>query len=253
MRLLLPPPHDAKVGPYPAEVDPAVVYEAMERPPPAGRPWVMINMVTSADGGTAVDGVSRPLGGPPDQRVFSAVRAAADVILVGAGTVRAEHYGRPRTPERLQARRRQRGQAPFPRVAVVSASLCFDGDALGGGAPERPLVFTVAGADAGRRAGLEGMAEVVEAGVDQVDLGRALADLGARGARVVLVEGGPSLNGQLVEADLVDELCLTVSPCLVAGSSARVVADSAGGQWPCQLTHVLEEEGFLFLRYRRRP
>ena len=83
-------------------------------------------MVASVDGATAIDGVSGGLGGPADKQVFSAIRGVADVILAGAGTVRAERYGPPRTPPSIQAARRARGQAAKPRLAVVSRSLDLD-------------------------------------------------------------------------------------------------------------------------------
>ncbi len=259
MRLLLPDPSDPgapgpdAAGLDPADVDPAVVYAAAARLPPPARPWVVVNMVASIDGATAVDGVSGPLGGPADARVFSAVRAIADVILAGRRTVAAERYRPPRTPEHLQEERVGRGQARRPRVAIVSASLRLDPtDALFTEAEEAPVVLTVAHADPERRAALEPVAEVVEAGADRVEPDAALAALAQRGARVVLSEGGPALNGQLVEADLVDEVCLTVSPALAGGDSTRLAAGlGAGTLRPCRLASALEEDGFLFLRYLR--
>jgi len=211
-------------------------------------------MVSSVDGATALDGASGSLGGPADRIVFQAVRAVADVILVGAATVRAEGYGVPTVADEPQAeRRRSRGQAPRPRLAIVSRSLDLDLDAALFRDPEQPpFVVTTTDADPERRTALAGVAEIIEAGEASVDLRSALGRLHDRGARVVLAEGGPTLNGQLVAAGLVDELCLTLSPLLVAGPSRRLAEGPVGtGPLPLILDRVLTEDGFLFLRYVR--
>lgn len=92
------------------------------------------------------------------------------------------------------------------------------------------------------------------AGEGSVDLGRALAALGDGGTRSVLAEGGPSLNRALAAAGLLDEVCLTVSPRLVAGDSRRILAGPAlaAGGAALRLHAVCEDEGLLFLRYRVR-
>jgi riboflavin biosynthesis pyrimidine reductase len=110
----------------------------------------------------------------------------------------------------------------------------------------------VEAADPDRRAEVEQRADVIVAGTERVDLGRALRALGDLGARVVLSEGGPSLNGQLLAEDLVDELCLSVAPLVAAGTSDRI---AAGPELPSplefDLAHVLTEDHYLFLRYVR--
>lgn len=246
MRQLLPEPHD--------DVDPIEAYETDLRPAPADRPWVMLNMITSADGATAVEGVSGGLGGAPDRLVFKAIRSLADFILVGSGTVRAENYGPPRTDHRLQERRVLRGQAPHPRIAVVSSRLDLDlGSPLFADSDPPALVITSPGADRARRTEVADRADLMLAGQGaRVDLGDALRSLREMGARVVLVEGGPSLNAQLLGADLVDELCLTIAPLLVGGTSSRIVA-GAQTRPPVglDLARVLTAEGLLFLRYVR--
>ncbi len=241
-----------QIHPSPADVEVAAVVAADRRVGP-GRPWLLVNMVSSVDGATALDGASGSLGGPADREVFQAIRSVADVILVGAATVRAEDYGVPKLPEEHQAERRARGQVRRPRLAIVSRSLDLDPDAARFGDPDqRPFVVTTTDADPDRRAAVAGIAEVIEAGAGSVDLRSALDQLHDRGARVVLCEGGPTLNGQLVAAGLVDELCLTLSPLLVAGPSRRLAQGSAGtGPHPLVLDRVLTEDGFLFLRYVR--
>ncbi len=236
-----------------SEVDPLDAYDE-PRPAPRGRPWVTVDMVASVDGATAVDGRSGGLGGPADKAVFRALRAVPDVILVGAATARVERYGPVRLDPQVQARRVARGQAPLPRLALVSGRLDLDPtSAMFTDAAEPPLVLTTTSMAAGHAGRFAGRAELVACGDEQVDLATALAELGRRGASVVLAEGGPHLNGQLVAADLVDEWCQSVAPLLVAGGSARV-AHGPEPERPTVLAlhRVLEADGELFTTYRRR-
>lgn len=251
MRRLLPDP----AGPVdPVDLDAA--YVTPLRPRPAERPWVLLDMIASVDGATKADGVTASLGGPGDKAVFRALRACADVILVGAETVRAEGYGPPRTGDAERAARVARGQAEWPRIAVVSGRLDLDwSSSLFTASPSRPLVITGVGADAERLAAAEAVADVVVTdggGAGRADLGAALAELGGRGADVVVCEGGPVLNGLLVDHDLVDEVCLSLSPSLLGGGSHRIAAGHGGGQQrPMRLIHVLEDDELVFLRYVR--
>jgi riboflavin biosynthesis pyrimidine reductase len=89
----------------------------------------------------------------------------------------------------------------------------------------------------------------VRAGHDDVDLRAALDGLGALGAEVVLAEGGPTLNGHLLEAGLVDEWCLTAAPWLVGGPSGRASAGPVEVPVPLRLMHVAAAEQLVFLRY----
>jgi riboflavin biosynthesis pyrimidine reductase len=218
------------------EVDPAALYAADLRPAPADRPWVLVNMIASVDGGTAVDGRSGSLGGPGDKAVFAAIRAVADVVLVGAGTVRAEGYG----PTRTGA-----------RIAVVTASGDLSPDLRL--FAERQLVVTCERCPAARREALAAVADVIVAGDERVDVRAALAALGERGASVVLCEGGPSLNGQLVADDLVDEWCLTLSPLLVGGASPRAALGPplAGDPTRLRLDRLVTDGELCFARYVR--
>lgn len=244
MRALLPEAGD---------VDPAASHAAAARPSPSDRPWLLVSMVASVDGATAIDGLSGGLGGAGDKAVFSALRAVADVILVAAGTARAESYGPPRTSPLRQGERLARGQSPFPRLALVTRSLDLDPSGpMFVEAPEAPLVYTVADAPAQRRAAFAAVAEVVVGGKASVDLSKVMADLHRRGARVVMGEGGPSLNGQLAAADLIDELDLTFSPHLVGGMSPRSVIMPTAVPVDLNLAHLWELDGALFARYVRR-
>lgn len=248
-------PRVRQLLPHPLEdVDPVAAYAADERPAPPGRPWLLANMVASADGATAVEGRSGALGGPADRAAFTAIRAVADVILVAAGTARAEGYGPPRTPVALQAAREARGQTPKPRIAIVTRRVDLDlGAELFGDPDSRCLVVLPEDTATDRVAAVAAVADVVPAGRGGVDLRACLAHLRAAGVAVVLAEGGPSLLGQLVADDLVDELCLTLAPALVAGESDRIVhgADLPEGLAPLRLDRVLEQDGTLLLRYVR--
>lgn len=250
MRRLHPPPV--------VDVDAERCYVDDRRDPPPGRPWVLVNTVVSADGATAVGGVSGDLGGAADRRLFLALRALPDVILAGADTVRAERYGPPRPTDEVRRARLERGQRAVPRVAVVSGSLDLDpAAALFGDPDQRPIVLTGGGADPARRATLAEVADVIVAGAEQdtaVDMAEALGALHDLGARLVLVEGGPRLNASLLDADLIDEWCLTVDPRLAGGPSTRAVHAATEGLRPQHLDRVLTEDGVLFLRYlRNRP
>lgn len=239
--------------PTDAEVDPVEAYLAAHRPRPSGRPWLTVGMVASLDGATAVDDTSGALGGDADRDVFRAVRAVADVVLVAAGTVRAEGYGPVRrSAEVMQARARAGRRAEPARLAIVTSSLDLDVDApfFTDGPP--PIVFTVADADPERRARLAGVAELRNAGEGRVDLDEALRLL-ADDADVVVCEGGPSLNGALVDADLVDEWCLTIAPVVAGGDSRRLVhgASAATVPRPATLESLLVADHTLCGRWVR--
>ncbi|MDQ3146888.1 MAG: pyrimidine reductase family protein [Actinomycetota bacterium] len=244
MRQLLPHPLDP--------VDPGAVYG--DPPRAEGRPGVRLNMVASVDGAISVAGRSGGLGGTGDRRLFLLLRAVADVILVGAGTVRAEGYGPALLSSALEDRRREEGRRAVPSIAVVSRSCALDWESpFFTAAVARPLVVTVAEAPAERRDRAAEVAEVILAGDADVDLALAFAALGRSGAGSVLAEGGPTLNGQLAAAGLVDELCLSVSPRLVGGAAPRILAGAdLAGPPELALASVCEEDGFLFLRYGRR-
>ncbi len=238
---------------FPTTVDPVNPNDVYRDVPKAnGRSGVRLNMIASVDGATSVDGVSGALGGGADHRVFFALRSVADVVLVAAGTMRAEDYGPAELPPETQEARRHKGQTPVPAIAVVSRTCNLEWQApFFTAATVRPLVVTVASAPANHRARAAEVADVLIAGERDVDLGRALGAIGERGARSVLAEGGPSLNAQLAGAGVLDELCLTLSPSVVGGDAKRIVSgpslDPTSG---LDLRSVCEDDGFLFLRYR---
>lgn len=223
--------------------------------PAAGRAaYVRANMVTTLDGAaTGADHVSGSINTAADHRAFEVQRAWADVVLVGAGTARAERYRTLTVAPGLAAARAARGQAPHLELAVVSASGALPAELLS--TPRPPLVLTVAD-----RAGLDRLREIVGpdrvivAGATTVEPARALAALAERGLVRVLTEGGPHLLAELVEHDVVDELCLTTSPLLVGGPASRVLASEAWLTPPVEATpaHLLHAGGSLLGRWLLR-
>ncbi|WIV56631.1 MULTISPECIES: pyrimidine reductase family protein [Amycolatopsis] len=214
------------------------------------RAWVQVNFVASADGAVEVDTTSAGLSHAADRRVFLLGRDLADVILVGAGTARAEDYrGVVAGPKRLE-RRRRLGFTGVPPIAVVTRTADLDpASRLFTETAVPPIVVTTERADT---AALEAAgAEVLRAGETDVDVPRVLDLLAARGLRRIACEGGPRLFAQLVEADRVDQLCLTVAPMLVAGPASRIAAGPVAVPRRLALASILVEDGFTLLRYRR--
>lgn len=184
--------------------------------------WVGLNFVTALDGAVVVDGTSGPLGGDGDRQLFLALRDRCDVVLVGAGTVRAENYGP--TSDRAARARQERGQTARPALAIVTRS----GDLLGQNRlwEDRDMaIVVVTGPDIppGVMAELEHRgAEVVVTGDDGVDLAIAMQALAARGWHRAMCEGGPELAHDLVAAGLVTDMFTTIAGTVVGGGSSMV-------------------------------
>lgn len=228
---------------------------AYPNPPLTKDCWVRANFVTSLDGAAAIDGHSGPLSGPADKRVFRLLRALADVILVGAGTVRVEGYGS--THLDIAEYSSLRGsQNPIPPIAVVTRSGDLDpaGDLFSHNIVS-PIVLTTKAAPRQRLAALEAVgAEIVLAGDHEVSLPRVFEELTRRGLRRVLCEGGPQLFASLLVEDIVDELCLTLAPILAGGFAPRISYGSAPPAVPVsmRLASVLFSYDSLLLRYLRQ-
>ncbi|WP_454048418.1 dihydrofolate reductase family protein [Cellulomonas sp. Marseille-Q8402] len=238
------------LAPEPGE---PVLHELYAHPAPApGRAAaVRANMIATLDGAAqGPDGRSRSINGPADWRVFRVMRAVADVVLVGAGTARAEGYTPLAVPADLRDARAARGQAPDLELALVTVS----GDLPPGlrGTDRPPYVVTSSACPrlAELRAEL-GEDRVLVTGGATVDLPAALAALAARGLARVLAEGGPRLLTDLVQADLVDELCLTTSPLVVGGPALRAVQGPGWiGPVPARAAHLLHHAGMLLGRWQ---
>ena len=182
-----------RLWPEPGDVDDVAALVAAEERPPAGdRPWLLVNMVASLDGGVTVEGRSGGLAGAADKALFGALRQVADVVLAGAGTVRAEGYGPPKATDEVRALRRARGQGEVPRLAVVSRRLDLDPAARLFSDPDnRPYVITHTAAPPIAWPSWPRSPRSLAFGDDEVDLVAALAHLRAEGAAVVTCEGGP--------------------------------------------------------------
>lgn len=220
---------------------------------------VRANFIASLDGAATVGGLSGGLNDPWDLQVFTVLRRLADVVLVGAGTLRAEGYGGLRVGEEDVAWRRAHGLSEHPRLAIATRSAALDPDSdLFTGAPTPPIVFAPTppadgGGDGarGRLEALRPVAEVVTLPGAVLDVRAMLAHLADAGLPQVLCEGGPHLFGSLLDADAVDELCLTLAPVLAGGTAPRISATVSESARRMELLHTLPGGPMLFLRYGR--
>ncbi len=237
--------------PHPArdvEPDLAAVYAY----PGRATRWVRANMVSSVDGAAQAGGKSAGLSGEPDKKIFRVLRALADVILVGAGTVRVEGYHQPAVArERFAELRRAAGQPPAAAIAVVSASLALDFDAPLYREPVVPTItVTVSDAPEDKLAKARASGEVIIAGTGRVDLALAVDALAESGRGRILCEGGPRLLAQIARVGRLDELCLSLSPLLLGGDADRIVNGlPIDPPLPLFLHSLLVDGDFLFTRH----
>jgi riboflavin biosynthesis pyrimidine reductase len=235
-------------------VDDRALEDLYAYPPGLIRPFVQVNFVASADGAATVSGRSRGLSSPADKKVFALGRDLADVVLVGAGTALAEGYRGVKRTELRTSRRTRLGLSDIPPIAVVTGHGSVDpGSPLITDTAVPPIVFTSAASPPDwRKAVANAGADVVVAGDDRVHPAQALTALADRGLLRVCCEGGPTLFADLIAADAVDQLCLTVAPMLTGAGAVRV-ADGLPAAAPLSLSleSVLSDEGFLMLRYRK--
>jgi riboflavin biosynthesis pyrimidine reductase len=237
VRLLLPTPPDSV-----SETPDLTAHYAY--PPHLTAPHVRVNFVSSVDGAATADGRSGGLGSAADRQVFGVLRELAEVVLVGAGTVRAEGYRGARKPTI--------GRVTPPPIAVVTGSADLDPTSpLFTDTRVAPIVLTGTAAKRDRLDALTAAgADVVV--LDPLSPDALVGELGRRGLHRVLCEGGPRLFGDLVAADLVDELCLTIAPVLAGGDAGRIAVGKAGSTVrTLRLVGALHDEGSLLLRYAR--
>ena len=215
---------------------------------PADRPFLFLNMVASADGRASLEGRTAALGSEADTLLLTELRAIADAVLVGTGTIRAEGYGRlVRNAERV-GRREAAGLAPTPTAVLVTRSFDIPWDAPLFAAADQPvLVYAGAG---GEPPDVAAPVEVVR--LEDPAPAAMMADLRARGVRALLCEGGPQLNSGLISAGVVDELFLTLSPLLAGEPGAPRIVEGPGLPEPVrlELAWALRHGEELFLRYR---
>jgi len=217
---------------------------------PSGRPYVGLNMVSSLDGKATLDWRTQGLSSDVDRRLFHHLRTQAGAVMVGAGTVREERYGRMTKTEELRQKRSNEGLVPEALAVVVSGRLDLP--------PDLPLLnepgqrVVIATASDGEVPGVTGDVEYARTGDD---LPRLLAYLHEEhGVRSVLCEGGPTLNSFLFAADLVDELFLTLNPKVLSGASALTIVAGRELVDPAEpeLISVAEHDGELYTRWRFR-
>jgi riboflavin biosynthesis pyrimidine reductase len=238
VRLLLPPPGLVTDVPGEFEATAAAILDRLYGTPRQAdhdRPWVGVCMITSLDGSTSREGVSGGLGNDGDRAVFAALRRAADAILVGAATARAERYQAPR----------RAGQ----RIGVVTSTGSVDTSTNLFPSGSGFLVMPEDGPPA--PAGTD----VVRAGVKRVDVGLALRRLGdvMAAPTFVQVEGGARLNASMLEAGCVDELNLSLAPMVVGGDGNRMVTGAAETDTRFEPAHLIaDDDGYLFSRWVRR-
>ncbi len=217
------------------------------------RPTVRVNFVSSVDGSATHEGRSGGLSGPADKRHFELLRRVCDVVLVGAGTVREERYGPMRVRDASARWRVAHGMPPHPVFAIVTGDLDLDPSSpIFSAAPVRPIIITSAQASASAAVeSFERVADVIAVGEGRVDLVEALAAIHAAGHSQVLCEGGPTLFGSFLAADLIDELCITIAPTLEAGDGPRISHGGVPAARDMRLGHILRSGDELLLRYLR--
>jgi riboflavin-specific deaminase-like protein len=218
---------------------------------PPDRPYLVLNMVSTLDGRIAIDGRSGAIGEEADRELFFGLRTQTDAVMVGAGTIRTERYGRiVRKPERRELRVAE-GLAPDPLAVVVSARLRLPED-LPLLQDEHSTVAVLTASEEELPATpaavhyLRGPARV------ELELRPLLERLRSEfGVRSILCEGGPSLNESLIREGLVDELFLSLAPKLAGGPPLTLLTgDPLGEPVVLELVWLLEHDGHLFARYR---
>jgi riboflavin-specific deaminase-like protein len=211
------------------------------------RPYLILNFATTLDGRAAIDGRSGAIGSDTDTEMLQRLRTRVDAVMIGAGTMRAERYGRMVSDPDLRAYRERTGLAHDPLGVIVSNRLELPWDAKlftdGGG---HVVVFTASEQQPPETA----TPVTVVRHPDGVELDRALEWLLAeRGIRSVLCEGGPTLHGRLREGGLADELFLTIAPKIAGGEGPRVLEGALPDVDQVELAWLLESESELFARY----
>jgi riboflavin-specific deaminase-like protein len=246
LRRLYPDPGDVPV-------ERAVADLRLDERAPDGRPYVIDNMVATADGRAAIHGRAGPVGDPIDRALFLGLRTQVDCVMVGAATLRAERYGHlVRVPE-LRARREAQGLAPEPVGCVLTRTLDLPWDTSLWTDPASHVALYTSSArnppPCAAEVTLHRMAE------SELTVGRVLRSLRAdHGVRSVLCEGGPTLNRELLAAGALDELFLSLEPKLAGGGDAPTIVGGPPLAPPgrLELVSILEGDGVLFLRYRVR-
>lgn len=196
----------------------------------AHQPWVRANFVQAVDGSIrGADGLSDGISGSADKRVFAILRATCDAVLVGAGTARAEDYGPITVRDDLAELRSRAGRTGRPRLFIVSRSGAINDKAR------------------------DAAAEVLRIDGTPIELRSALASIRNSGVTRLLCEGGPHLFTSLVEADVIDDLCLTTSPSLLGNSTIPLITRQLPTQRRLRLASLLFDDSTLLANWALDP
>lgn len=215
----------------------------------ADRPFVAVNMVSTLDGRAAVEGSSKPLGSDADSAFLLELRTRFDAVMIGAGTMRAEGYGRIiASPERRE-RRSADGLEPDALAVIVSGDLDLPFSApLFTDGNGRVIIFS----NQSEAPETATPTDLITGDGGTLDLADALRHLRREeGVRALLCEGGPHVLAQLVAADLVDDLFLTTTPVMTGGEAPRIIEPGLPEPARFELAYLAEADGDLFARYRR--
>lgn len=212
------------------------------------RPLVAMNFVTTLDGRATIEGRSGPIGSDADTEMLLGLRTRFDAVMIGAGTMRAELYGPLVKKQETRERRERIGVQPQPLMVLVSGRLDLPWEAPLFAAGGEVLIFTSSETEPPET---QSRVEVVRH-PGAVNLAEALRHLRERDVRALLCEGGPHLHEQLQADRLVDDLFLTIAPKLSGGEAPRIVEGPLPEVVELELAWLLEQEGELFARYRRR-
>jgi len=212
------------------------------------RPLVAMNFVTTLDGRATIEGRSGPIGSANDTKMLAGLRTRFDAVMIGAGTMRVERYGRLAAKQETRERRERAGLAPEPLMVLVSGRLDLPWDAPLFSEGGDVLVFTSSEAEP---PATESSLEIVRhpGAVNLVEAMRHLRR--ERGVRALLSEGGPHIHEQMQADGLVDDLFLTIAPKLSGGEAPRILEGPLPDVVDLELAWLLEEDGELFARYRR--
>jgi len=241
VRRLLPDPGPTSVAEQLESVD-------FVKLAPEGRPYLLTNFAITLDRRATLHGRSGAIGSDTDTEMLVGLRTKVDAVMIGAGTMRAERYGRVVPAPEKRVQREREGLPHDPLAVIVSGRLDIPWDAPlfteGGG---RVLIFTASETEVPETE----TPVVVVRHRGRVDLGDALAHLRAElHVRALLCEGGPSLHAQLIEAGLVDDLFVTHAPKLAGGEGPGLLTGLPELERPLELAWLLEQDGELFARYR---
>lgn len=242
MRRLLPDPGPTTVS------EQLETYRPWEEPPD-DRPLVAMNFVATVDGRATIEGRSGPIGSESDTAMLAGLRTRFDAVMIGAGTMRAERYGRLVAKQETRERRERTGLAPEPLMVLISGRLDLPWDAPLFSEGGEVLIFTAAETEPPETVSA---VEIVRH-EGAVNLGEAMRHLRQeRDIRALLSEGGPHVHEQMQADGLVDDLFLTISPKLSGGEALRILEGPLPEIVELDLAWLLEEDGELFARYRRR-